>query len=154
MLQIGHAIGAIVVVGLLFGLWAARRRITCRTARQAVGRPAMVGGAGTARPLDRIPAGPPEHITTVVRRTEAVLTTMARTIAQERRKLNALATGVTVPGSGQANASTGPAHPDPAMDVRERILPLAGKGETVSAIANRLELPEAEVSLVIRLNAV
>jgi hypothetical protein len=116
-------------------------------------RAAAGGGAAPTRPPERVQVAAPEHISMMVRQTDAVLTTMARTIAIERDKLEALASGLAMPSTGQAGATAARVPGKLAIDAHERILPLACSGDTVSSIAHRLELPEAEVSLVIRLNA-
>jgi hypothetical protein len=151
--QVSHGIGISVVVGLLIGVWVFRRRIIGRRPGQKVVRPAAVGGAVPVKPPEQVQAAAPEHIGMLVRQTDAVLTSMARTIAIERHKLEALAGGLAMPSTGQAGATAARVPGELAIDAHERILPLAGSGETVSAIAHRLGLPEAEVSLVIRLNA-
>ncbi len=143
MFQVSHAVGIIVVVVLLVGFLIVGRRITRRRPRQGARQPVAMGGTVVDGPSEPDQAAPHAHIATMVRQTDAVLTTMARTIAQERERLNALAASSVAVG----------AQDDRCIDAHERILPLAGGGETVSAIAHRLALPEAEVSLVIRLNA-
>ena len=151
--QVSHGIGMMVVVGVLIGFWIVRRRIILRRPGLAAVRSSAVDDALPARPPERVQVATTERISRMVRQTDAVLTAMARTIAIERDKLEVLANGLAMPSAGQDGAIAARVSEDPAVDAHERILPLAGNGETVSAIAHRLGLPEAEVSLVIRLNA-
>jgi len=94
-----------------------------------------------------------ELLAMMVRQTDSALNGLSLAIAQERKKLNALIHALPINETSGAAASDGEPFAVNAVTAHERILPMARNGETVSAIAQQLKLPEAEVSMVIRLNA-
>ncbi len=89
----------------------------------------------------------------MTQKTDSVLGALANTIEQERQKL-----GIVVRKPSKVKTVDLP--PSAALDDKEccfsvydRIMPLIDEGFTVSKIARKLELPELEISMVMRLNA-
>ncbi len=87
------------------------------------------------------------------RKTDSMLAALAQTIEQERQKLGVV---VRKPSMGHSLD----AFPTAAMEVSddcrssyEQISPMVREGISMPKIARQLELPEAEVSMVMRLNA-
>jgi hypothetical protein len=86
-------------------------------------------------------------------KTDSMLAALSKTIEQERQKL-----GVVVRNPSMAEEIDACEEPMPDISDRpptdyEQILPMAQNGMNTSTIAGRLRLSEAEVSLVMRLNA-
>jgi hypothetical protein len=86
-------------------------------------------------------------------KTDSMLSALAKTIEQERQKL-----GVVVRNPSLTEGIDACEEPTPDISDRppteyEQILPMVQNGIDTSTIARRLRLSEAEVSLVMRLNA-
>ena len=151
MLQTSYAIWIVIGGFLMIGIvivrrYAIRHRKMLQYLEKAPTRPILA----LQRNHDR------EHrelLAMMVRQTDSVLNGLSLAIAQERKKLNALIHALPINETSGAAASDGEPFAVNAVTAHERILPMARNGETVSAIAQQLRLPEAEVSMVIRLNA-
>jgi DNA-binding NarL/FixJ family response regulator len=86
-------------------------------------------------------------------KTDSILAALARTIEQERQKLGVV---VRNPSMAQAIDALQPPEKEASEDSHlsnERILTMAADGISVATIARQLHVPEAEVSMVVRLNA-
>ncbi len=148
MLHASYEIWVAIIVVLLAGLW---------TIRGLIGRKNAKRGCGSNRATFNSPPGGHdiEHralMFLMTQKTDALLAALARTIEQERQKLGILVRNPSVTGT----VDTSPTEARPGMDDRQssyaRILPMAHNGIAVATIARQLQLPEAEVSLVMRLN--
>ena len=86
-------------------------------------------------------------------KTDSVLAALAHTIEQERQKLVGVvrkpSMDVAMDASPAASAPVSTSH----RSSYDRILLLARNGIAVATIARQLQLPETEVSMVMRLNA-
>ena len=144
-----YEIWALAAIGLLIGAWGLRtikHRITRVLAIESKG----VTPDCSCRDHDL------DHQALVFlmdQKTDSMLAALARTIENERKKL----------GMGVRKSSMTPAidalaeiKVPSATDLPSRynqILPLATSGLAIAKIARELHLPEAEVSMVLRLNA-
>jgi hypothetical protein len=144
-----YLIGGVIVCVLLVGWWILRSIAGLKnTYAQHGSLPDDADAAG--RDHD------PDHralMLLMTQKTDSVLAALARTIEAERQKLGIVvrkpSTGETIEAS-QAPEVHGCENGPPPHD---RILPMAGSGVGVAAIARQLRLPEAEVAAVVRLNA-
>ena len=144
---------ALCLVFLLIGVWIVKRFVF---EKKSMG---STGGLNQAMPV----ALPDQDhdiqhralMFLMAQKTDSMLAALAGTIAQERQKLGAVVRkpsmnealdafqAETSGGSGQM---AGPKN-------QAQIMPMIQNGITVSMIARRLDLPEAEVSLVMQMNA-
>ena len=149
MLQASYEIWGVVVTAMLIGVWIVKRRIA-RNKPDAANRP------------DRglLDATCPDHdiehralMFLMAQKTDSVLAALAHTIDQERQKLVGV---VRKPSMTEAIDALPPtAVPDATnrSSPYDRILPMANDGVAVATIARQLQLPEAEVGMVMRMNA-
>ena len=85
----------------------------------------------------------------MAQKTDSVLAALAQAIDQERQKLGGVVRNPSMTEALDAmQASPGNAEPN-----YDRVIPMAGSGMDATDIARQLQLPEAEVSMVMRLNA-
>ncbi len=148
MLHTSYAIWGLVIVGCLTATWMIRA--VARRIRQGRGVDA-----------DRLPNSEARHrnaehqalMFLMTQKTDSMLAALSRTIDQERQKL-----GITVSNPSHESA-VDPYRTDmtqvanSSRSCLDRILPMAREGLTESAIARKLQLPETEVAMVMRLNA-
>ncbi|MGD9309449.1 MAG: hypothetical protein PVG51_09940 [Desulfosarcina sp.] len=149
MLQVSYETWGFGIIGLLLAVWTIKRII--RRMRNADGR------QSTHRPHIR-DAGchDIEHralVFLMTQKTDALLAALARTIELERQKLGGIVRNPSIAGvvnTPQADVMPEPMnHPSPY----DQILPMARNGAGAADIARQLDLPEAEVSMVMRLKA-
>jgi len=147
-------INAYMVVGVVFCLllvgWWIHRSIG--DLKNALAQPASMPGDADILGRDH-DAQHQALLYLMTQKTDSVLTALARAIEAERQKL-----GVVVRKSSTGAAIDTPSAPAPTgteigLSPHDRILPMAGSGASVAAIARRLQLSEAEVATVVRLNA-
>jgi hypothetical protein len=90
----------------------------------------------------------------MAQKNDSMLAALAKTIDQERQKLGTVVRKSSIPEAHSAFQTDAQAVSDDPQSSYEQILPMAHDGITASKIARRLDLPEAEVSMVMRLKAV
>ena len=86
-------------------------------------------------------------------KTDSMLSALARTIEQERQKLDLVVRNPSMTEEIDTHEEPTPEITSSPQTAYEQILPMAQDGINASAIARRLQLSEAEVSFVMRLNA-
>ena len=85
--------------------------------------------------------------------TALVLAALARTIEQKRQKLGVVVRNPSMTGAIDAFQAEANRVSDNGQSSCDQILPMARNGIAVPKIARQLQLPEAEVAMVLRLNA-
>lgn len=145
MLQATYEIWGLVWVALLIGTLCFK---------------ALLGRRRNRRRHDRHPGnqeatvynGDIEHralMFLMAQKTDAVLAALAQAIDQERQKLGGVVRNPSMTEALDAmQAATG--NPEPNY---ERVIPMTRSGMDATDIARQLQLPEAEVAMVMRLNA-
>ncbi len=149
MLHVTYEIWGVGVSVLLIGIWTIRGVIRLKNAKDA-------GGVTQEEFNPSLRDHDIDHralMFLMTQKTDSVLAALADTIQKERQKL-----GVVVRNPSMAQAID--AFQTEAIPVSgnrqspyDQILPMASKRIAVPKIARQLNLPEAEVSMVIRLNA-
>jgi hypothetical protein len=150
MLHAGYEIVGVTIMALLIGGWALKR-FFCRTRSQ----PAVARGDTILN--DSHPSHDIQHralMYLMSQKTESVLAALARTIEQERQKLGVIVRNPSMVEAIDAFETASAPGSENRQSCYGRILPMAKGGMAVSKIARQLHLPEAEVVLVMRLNAV
>ena len=149
MLHASYEIWGVCVIVLLIGFWIIKRWFSRKSPQ-------------TASELDRATFNTTcrdhdvEHralMFLMAQKTDSILAALARTIMQERQKLGGV---VRNPSNVEAVETFQPAAvPVSTSDQSsyDQILPMAHEGIAVATIARQLQLPEAEVCMVMRLNA-
>ncbi|WP_372683570.1 DUF2802 domain-containing protein, partial [Desulfosarcina sp.] len=89
----------------------------------------------------------------MAQKTDSVLAALARTLEQERQKLGGVVRKPSMTDAIDALQAEATPASAPHHSSYDQILPMAHEGIGVANIARQLQLPEAEVSLVMRLNA-
>jgi hypothetical protein len=149
MLHASYEVWGLVLVVLLIGVWIVKRLVFKRKYES-------VDGLNQA-----IANGPdPDHdiqhralMFLMTQKTDSMLAALAGTIEQERQKLGAVVRKPSMTEALDAFQAESVAGCDDEAEAHSRIMPMARNGKTVSTIARRLDLPEAEVSLVLQMNA-
>jgi len=149
MLLASYEIGGVVVTALLIGFWIIKRGIARKSTESAIGLDGAIFDP-SCRDHDV------EHralMFLMAQRTDSVLAALARTIEQERQKLGAVVRKPSMTEAMDAfqTAAKPVATHRPSSD--DQILPMANDGMAATTIARQLQLPEAEVCMVMRLNA-
>lgn len=149
MLHTSYETWGVAVFALLIGIWIIKRCF----ARKSLESGGNLNGAivnTSCRDHDV------EHralMFLMTQKTDSMLAALARTIEQERQKLGGF---VRKPSMNKAidalQASAEPAATH-LLFAYDQILPMANDGMAITTIARQLQLPEAEVSMVMRLNA-
>ncbi|BBO73701.1 hypothetical protein DSCW_11180 [Desulfosarcina widdelii] len=148
MLHASYEIWGFVLVALFIGILIVK--VLLRRRRNRRGHELLPGKRGTSHSSDF------EHralMFLMAQKTDSVLAALAQAIDQERQKLGGV---VRNPSMAEALDAIQAAAPSPAGDPKtnyERVIPMASSGMDEADIARQLQLPEAEVSLVMRLNA-
>ena len=148
MLNPNHAVWGIVLVALLIAFLFINRFIRRRS---AVGN-ALLNGLSGDRELNLHELEHRALMFLVNQKMDAVLAAMGRTIDEERQKLGA----AVMNPSGEDAApmpATAAAVKETATPPYARAVTMHREGLSVAVIARQLQLPEAEVALVTRLNA-
>jgi hypothetical protein len=102
-----------------------------------------------------LPGGDIEHralMFLMARQTDSVLATLARAIDQERQKLGGVVRNPSMSEALDAMQAAG-SSAEPSRPNYGEVIPMARGGMNVADIARQLRLPEAEVDMVMRLNA-
>ena len=86
-------------------------------------------------------------------KTDSMLVELSRTIQRERQKLGVNVRNPSISDETGSNSGPAPGRSVPRQAVYAQVLPLAQNGTSVAAIARQLALSEAEVSLIVRLDA-
>lgn len=149
MLHASYSIGGVVVVALLIGYWTFKRSLY-RNRRDRAREPS------DERSSDSPPNHDIEHQAIVFlmnQKFEAMLAALSRTIDAERRKLGPIVRKPSMASAIERFNHSSATVCNPERWPYEQILPMADKGRSVSAIARQLNLSEAEVATVVRLNA-
>ncbi|MBR9985562.1 MAG: hypothetical protein KFF68_06595 [Desulfosarcina sp.] len=149
MLHASYGIWGVCIIVLLLGFWIIKRCFSGKSPK-------------TASELDRATFNTTgqdhdvEHralMFLMAQKTDSILAALAQTIMQERQKLGGV---VRNPSNVEAVETFQPAAlPVSTSDQssHDQILPMAHEGIAVATIARQLQLPEAEVCMVMRLNA-
>lgn len=149
MVHAGYGIGAVGLTLLLFGAWTLWRLSGWGSGRSSNG--AVHGSSPTSSRHPDI-----EHqalVFLMTQKTDSVLAALADAIEQERHKLG-------VAGRRPMGRTLEPVQAGPVSDmglersVFDRIGPMADDGVPLSTIAQRLNLPESQVAMVMRLNGI
>ncbi len=150
MLHASYEVGGLALVVLLIGVWIVRRLVSRKTYDREGGLIHAV-----SNPCD------PEHdiqhralMFLMAQKTDSMLAALAGTIEQERQKLGAVVRKPSMTEALDSFQDDAVAGSDDSQNPHAQIIPMVRNGITVSTIARRLELPEAEVSLVMQMNAV
>lgn len=149
MLQVSYEIWGVSMVALLIGMLTLKRLIYRRH-------------AGRVKCVDRLVSedAQSDHdiqhralMFLMTQKTDTILAALARTITQERQKLGTIVRNPSMTEAVNAYAAAAISGADDRQTPYDRILPMAQNGIAVERIARQLQLPEAEVSLVMRVNA-
>lgn len=150
MLHTSFEIWGIAIVVLMIGGWIIKRSVSCQLSKRL--------GDGKAQKASLLSR---EHdiqhralMFLMNQKTDAMLAALAQTIEKERQKLGTVVRKPSVDeplDALPAESKSVSAHPPSSCD---RILPLVRSGMGVSTIARQLQLPEAEISMVVRLKAI
>lgn len=149
MLIVNYEFWGFVVVAMLAGVWMVRmtaRRLRKRGATEPC-------RSGSVFPESQAEIEHRALMFLMTQKTDSVLAALARTIDEERQKLGVVVRNPTM--GEQVDGLMMEAHrdePNARSDI-ERVLPLAREGVPEAAIARRLNLPESEVQMVLRLRA-
>lgn len=149
MLLASYEIWGVVITVLLIGFWIIKRGIARKSNESGIG---LDGAILNSSCQDH----DVEHralMFLMAQKTDSVLVALARTIEQERQKLGAVVRkpSMTVAIDDLQAASIPVATRRPSS--YDQILPMVNNGMAVTTISRQLRLPEAEVSMVMRLNA-
>ena len=86
-------------------------------------------------------------------KTDSLLSALAKTIEQERQKLGVVVRKPSIPEEIDAHHERAAVPSEGSQPAYDQVLPLASAGTPIETIARQLNLSEAEVSLVVRLDA-
>ena len=89
----------------------------------------------------------------MAQKTDSVLAALAQAIDQERQKLGGVVRNPSMTEALDAMPAAATSHDGNPEPNYERVIPMARSGMDATDIARQLQLPEAEVSMVMRLNA-
>jgi len=148
MLHVGYGIGGVGLALLLLGAWILWRLRTL----QAVPASRELSAEPDSVPSHERETDPRALMVMVTRKTDTLLAALARTIDQERQKLGIAVRDPSITAALDPVWATAP----PSGDGRradDQIVVMAREGVPVAMIARRLQLPEARVAMVMRLNA-
>lgn len=149
MLQSSHEIWGVVIILLLIGAWSLRRIIGRQPAEDGCGS----NHAALTSPSKNHDLEHRALMFLMAQKTDSVLAALARTIDQERQKLGVVVRNPSIDKTIDAfQGGTMPIAED-RQSPYDQIVPMARCGSAVPAIARQLQLPEAEVGMVVRLNA-
>ena len=148
MLHASYEIWVVAVTVLLIGFLSIKRHISRKNLEKAGGlNRAVVNTACQDHDI--------EHralMFLMAQKTDSVLAALARTIQQERQKLGGVVRKPSMPEAVDAFQAAAMPVPTAGPSTYDQILPMARDGIAVASIARQLQLPEAEISMVMRLN--
>ena len=148
MLHASYEIWGVVLVALLIGTLFFKAFLKRRRNRRELGSLPVEKEAGAYR-------GDIEHralMFLMAQKTDAVLAALAQAIDQERQKLGGIVINPSMAEALDAMPAAATPAGKPQPDYK-RVIPMARSGMDAADIARQLQLPEAEVSMVMRLNA-
>jgi hypothetical protein len=149
MLQTSYAIWGVIVIVLLIGFWILKRCVFRKIHRTADGSDfATFNASFSDHDI--------EHralMFLVTQKTDSVLAALTRTIEQERQKLVGVVRKPSMTDAMDAWSAAATPVPTGGQSSYDRILPMVRDGVAVATIARQLQLPEAEVCMVMQLNA-
>lgn len=148
MLHASYEVWGVAIAVVLIGCWTIKRLVYRKKSRPVCGSdPEMT------RLLHQ------EHdvqhqalMFLMTQKTESMLAALAQTIERERQKLGVVVRNPSMREVLDAFPPKEPSVSDSHPSAYERILPMAQTGMPVSTIARQLQLPEAEICMVMRLN--
>lgn len=149
MLQASYEIWGVVATALLIGVWILKRCIARKNPDPANRLDQEIVDS-TCRDHDI------EHralMFLMAQKTDSVLAALAHTIEQERQKLGGVVRKPSMTEAIDALPAAAVTVATNRSSSYDRILPMANDGVAVATIARQLQLPEAEVCMVMRLNA-
>ena len=149
MLQASYEIWGITVTALLIGVWIVKRGMARKNPDPA-NRLDQENVDSTCRDHDI------EHralMFLMTQKTDSVLAALAHTIEQERQKLGGVVRKPSMTEAIDALPEATATVATNRVSCYDRIVPMANGGVAVATIARQLQLPEAEVCMVMRLNA-
>jgi len=148
MLHASYEIWGVAVTVLLIGLWILKRTIARKRSESG-------NTIDSQRFHSSCRDGDIEHralMFLMAQKTDSVLAALARTLEQERQKLGNIVRNPSMPEAIDAlQAATMPVSTN-GRSTYDQIMPMAHEGIAVATIARQLQLPEAEVSMVMQLN--
>ncbi len=149
MLHASYGIWGVSVIALLIGFWIVKRCIL-RKRRVRAGGLDRAAFSATCR----------DHGTDhralmflMAQKTDSVLAALARTIQQERQKLGGVVRNPSMVEAVDVLQAAAIPVSTRHQSSYDQILPMAHDGAAVATIARQLQLSEAEVCMVMRLNA-
>ncbi|MFO7716041.1 hypothetical protein [Desulfosarcina sp.] len=149
MLQASYEFWGVSMVALLIGMFTLKRLIYRRHADR-------VNCVGRLVSEDAQSDHDIQHralMFLMAQKTDTILAALARTITQERQKLGTIVRNPSIAEAVDAYPAEAISGADDRQTPYDRILPMAQNGIAVERIARQLQLPEAEVSLVMRVKA-
>ena len=148
MLQASHEIWGVTIIAFLVGVWIIKRLID----RNRSGKWEPQPGKSIHGPDNHHDIEHRALMFLMTQKTEAMLAALARTIEQERQKLGGVI-NPSMAGPIDALRDDAIAVPDNDKANYDQVLPMARQGMAASAIPRELHLPEAEVSMIMRMKA-
>lgn len=149
MLHASYEVWGVAIAALLIGFWTIKRYVSRKKTQCA-----FASNPEKSQSLHL------EHdvqhqalVFLMTQKTDSMLVALAKTIEEERQKLGVVVRNPSINLSLDALPPETIPVSSPHPSTHDRILPMVRKGMAVSAIARQLDLPEAEISLVMRLNA-
>jgi hypothetical protein len=149
MLHASYGIWGVSVIVLLIGFWIVKRCIFRK-------RPETVSGLDRATFNTTCRDHDIDHralMFLMAQKTDSMLAALVRTIKQERQKLGGVVRNPSMVEAVDAFQAAAIPVSTRHQSSYDRILPMAHDGVAVATIARQLQLPEAEVCMVMRLNA-
>lgn len=149
MLHVSYEILGVCVVALLVGCWAIKKGVSRKSPKRGDG----VNGAAINSPCTDHDIEHRALMFLMAQRTDSILGALARTIEQERQKLGTVVRKPSMDEALGAYEANQVNVPENGQSLYDRVLSMARSGITASKISRQLQLPEAEVSMIMRLDA-
>jgi hypothetical protein len=149
MLHASYEIWGVAVIALLIGFWIIKR-VFARKSTESANRLDNVIVNSSCRDHDI------EHralMFLMTQKTDSVLAALTRTIEEERQKLGGIVRKPSMTEAIDAFQAAAIPVATNRPSAYDQILPMSNEGVAVANIARQLQLPESEVSMVMRLNA-
>jgi hypothetical protein len=149
MLHASYEIWGVAVIVLLIGFWILKGCVSRNNPETLSGLDrATVDTACRDHDIDHRAL-----MFLMAQKTDSVLAALARTIKQERQKLGGVVRKPSIDEAVDAFQAASIPVSTNHQSSYDQILPMAHDGVAVATIARQLQLPEAEVCMVMRLNA-
>jgi hypothetical protein len=149
MIHASYDIWGVAVAALLLGFWIIKRCVF----RKIAGTGSGLGRAACHSSSSNHEIEHQALMFLMAQKTDSVLAALAHTIDLERQKLGGVVRKPSMTNATKAWQAAGTPVPTGGQSSYDRIVPMARDGLAVATIARQLQLPEAEVSMVMRLNA-